>query len=43
MIESSQYDIGAASVSLIHVGNVIQILFSKTFAAKILYRELAMI
>jgi len=40
-IEASQFDIGTTSVRLVRVGNVIQILFSRSFEAKYLYRELA--
>lgn len=40
-VEASEYDIGVTSIRLIRVGNVIQIFFSKTLAAKVLYKELA--
>ena len=39
-IESNQFDIGTTSIRLIRAGNVIQMLFSNKFDAKILYREI---
>ena len=40
-VEASEYDLGATSVRLIRVGNVIQIVFSKKLAAKVYYAEAA--
>jgi hypothetical protein len=40
-VEGSHYDIGTTSVRLVRVGNIVQILFSNRFEAKVLYRELA--
>ena len=40
-IESNQYDVGTASIKLIRVGNVMQIIFSNSLEAKYLYKELA--
>jgi hypothetical protein len=39
-VEGSQFDIGTTSVRLIRVGNVVQILFSSSLEAKLLYNEL---
>ncbi len=39
-VESDQFDIGTTSIKLIRVGNVIQMLSSNKFDAKILYREI---
>jgi hypothetical protein len=40
-IESNQYDVETASIKLIRVGNVMQIIFSNSLEAKYLYKELA--
>lgn len=37
--EASEYDLGATSVRLIRVGNVIQIVFSKKLAAEFYYAD----
>ncbi len=37
--QASQYDLGATSVRLIRVGNVIQIIFNKKLAAEFYYAE----
>jgi hypothetical protein len=39
--EASQYDLGATSVRLIRVGNVIQIIFNKKLAAEFYYSEIS--
>jgi hypothetical protein len=39
-VESNQYDIGTTSIRLSRVGNLIHILFSNKFEARILYQEL---
>lgn len=40
-VEGSSYDLGATSVRLIRVGNIIQIFYSNPLEARILYTELA--
>jgi hypothetical protein len=40
-VEASEFDIGTTSIRLIRVGNVVQLLFSTSFEARYLYRELA--
>lgn len=40
-VEASQYDIGTTHVRLIHVGNMVQLLFSSPLEAGFLYKELA--
>ena len=39
-VEGSQFDIGTTSIRLVRVGNVVQILFSSSLEAKLLYNEL---
>ena len=39
-VEGSQFDIGTASIRLVRVGNVIQILLSSSLEAKLLHNEL---
>ena len=39
-VEGSQLDIGTTSIRLVRVGNVVQILFSSSLEAKLLYNEL---
>jgi hypothetical protein len=39
-VEGSQFDVGTTSIRLARVGNVIQILFSSSLEAKLLYNEL---
>ena len=38
-VEGSQSDIGTTSIRLVRVGNVVQILFSSSLEAKLLYGE----
>lgn len=40
-VELSQFDIGTTSIRLVRVGNVVQIVFSRSLEAGYLYRELA--
>ena len=40
-VEGSQFDIGTTSIRLVRVGNVVQILFSSSLEAKLLYSELS--
>lgn len=39
-VEGSQFDIGTTSIRLVRVGNVVQILFSSSLEAKLLFNEL---
>ncbi len=39
-IEGGQFDIGTTSIRLVRVGNVVQILFSASLEAKLLYDDL---
>ena len=39
-VEGSQFDIGTTSTRLVRVGDVVQILFSSSLEAKLLYGEL---
>jgi len=38
-VERSQFDIGTTSIRLVRVGNVVQILFSSSLEAKLLFNE----
>ena len=40
-IESSEYDLVTNTISLIRIGNIVQVLFSQKIAAKVFYMELA--
>ena len=39
-VEGSKFDVGTTSIRLVRVGNVVQILFSSSLEAKLLYYEL---
>ena len=39
-VEGGQFDIGTTSIRLVRVGNVVQILFSSSLEAKLLYDKL---
>ncbi len=39
-VEGSRFDVGTTSIRLVRVGNAVQILFSSSLEAKLLYNEL---
>ena len=40
-VDARRFDIGTTSIRLVHVGNVVQILFRSSLEAKFLFRGLA--
>ncbi len=40
-VEGDQFDIGTTSIRLVHAGKVVQILFSSSLEATLLYEELS--
>jgi hypothetical protein len=40
-VEAGQFDIGTASIRLVRVGNVIQIVFSSSIEGRFLYKDSA--